>query len=328
MASENDAVLTFCVPAESDGIRLDVYLSSVTDLSRNRVQSLISDGHVMCGGVVVERPKRLIRAGETVTVELPSPVPASPIGQDIPLSIVYEDSDIIVVDKPAGMVVHPGAGTPDGTMVNALLGRSSAHLSTISGVFRPGIVHRLDKDTSGLLVVARNDASHRVLSEALSQREIHRVYHAIVLRPMKDLSGKVDLPIGRHPYMRTKMSVVDVEHGGREALTHWHVLRPLTGFTYVECKLSTGRTHQIRVHLSQLKHPVLGDDLYGGGVNVALQLVAQSNMALRTLMLQTARRQMLHARYLSFAHPRTGESMQFEAALPEDFSVLLEALSR
>lgn len=318
----------FEVACEYEGERMDIFLSSVGELSRSRLKGVIEGGFVSVNGNVELRPRHLVHTGDRVVVQLPPPEPATPIAQDIPLNIVFEDSELIVIDKPAGMVVHPGAGTPDGTLVNALLGRGEGRLSEIGGVQRPGIVHRLDKDTSGLLVVARNDTAHRYLSAALARREIKRIYHTIVLRQMPAVSGSVNLPIGRHQNQRTKMAIVEVERGGREALTYWRVLEHFHGFALVECRLATGRTHQIRVHMSQIKHPVLGDELYGGSIGTALQLVPGNQPVLQGLIRKWATRQMLHARYLSFVHPVTGEMLEFESPLPRDFSLLLEEMRK
>lgn len=312
---------TLTVGEADAGRRLDVVVSgTLPDLSRSRVRRLIDSADVTLNG----RPAKagaMLRAGDTVTVRVPDPEPATPIAQTIPLSVVYEDADLAVIDKPPGMVVHPGAGAPDGTMVNALLARDGT-LSAVGGVFRPGIVHRLDKDTSGLIVVARNDASHRALSASLAARTMSRVYWALALRRFRTASGEVDAPIGRHPTVRTRMAVVD---HGRGALTRWKLLEQMGNVALVECRLATGRTHQIRVHLAHIKHPVLGDITYGGGAAAAAGCGPPHDTALRAL-LRGVPRQMLHARELAFAHPRTGEPMRFVAEPPPDFAALLASL--
>ncbi len=325
-AFPGDKQQRFVVTAAFAGKRLDVYLSEVMPLSRSRIRRMIDAGAVVGLGGVALLPKHSVAAGDVILVSMPPPEPAKPVAQNIPLNIVYEDEDLIVINKPIGMVVHPGAGVHDGTLVNALLGRSDAHLSEIGGVQRPGIVHRLDKDTSGLLVVARNDRAHQTLSAALARRDVSRIYQAIVLRDMPQDSGKVDMPIGRHPTVRTKMAIVEEEHGGRSALTYWHVVEHLKAFALLECKLATGRTHQIRVHMAYLRHPVLGDDLYGGSTTVAAQLLPLNDTDLRARLTRVVTRQMLHARYLSFDHPRTGKHVSFEAPLPADFVTVLDFL--
>ena len=312
---------TLTVGGTDAGQRLDVLVcGALPDLSRSRVRRLIDSADVTLNG----RPAKagaMLRAGDTVRVNIPDPEPATPVAQAIPLTVVYEDADLAVIDKPPGMVVHPGAGAPDGTMVNALLARDGT-LSAVGGVFRPGIVHRLDKDTSGLIVVARNDASHRALSAALAERTMSRVYWALALRRFRAAAGEVEAPIGRHPGARTRMAVVD---HGRRALTRWKVLEQMGGVALVECRLATGRTHQIRVHLAHINHPVLGDATYGGAAAVAAQCAPAHDTALRALLRGVAR-QMLHARELAFAHPRTGEPMRFVAEPPADFASLLAAL--
>jgi 23S rRNA pseudouridine1911/1915/1917 synthase len=311
------------VAAADSGLRLDVYLAKKLPwLSRNRIQQLIEQGAVQTSASSTPRSKDKVEKGMYIAVAIPPPRPAEPQPQDIPLDVVYEDEDLLVLNKPAGLVVHPGAGNPDGTLVNALLARLGK-LSGIGGVERPGIVHRLDKDTSGLMLVAKNDLSHRRLSDALMRREIHRIYWAIVLREPRDKIGTIDAPIARHPANRTKMAVV--RNGGRHAVTHYRVIERFHGFALVECRLETGRTHQIRVHMASLGHPVLGDPCYGGDIGRACQLVPPKNQALVN-GLKKVERQLLHARSIEFAHPRTGNIMQFEAPLPADFLETLEVL--
>ena len=316
--------LTFVADDTDAGHRLDVAVTRRLDrVSRSRVHRLVETGAVLVNGSPA-KPGALLHGGDSVEVCIPDPEPALPKPQPIPLRVILEDDDLMVVDKPAGMVVHPGAGTPDGTMVNALLARP-AGLSGVGGVLRPGIVHRLDKDTSGLILVAKNDFAHRALSAALSRREVSRVYWAIALRRFDRNSGEVAAPIGRHPTVRTRMAVV--ERGGREALTQWRVIRVFAGISLLECRLATGRTHQIRVHLAHIRHPILGDTLYGGSHAVALQLVPPNATQMRAAI-RAATRQMLHARHLSFRHPRTGEQIMVESDPPKDFSFVLEALQQ
>jgi 23S rRNA pseudouridine1911/1915/1917 synthase len=314
--------ITFETDESDAGERLDVAAARrIVKISRSRLRRLIESGAVLVDGHTV-KPSGLLHAGEWVEVTLPDPVAAEPEPQEIPLRVVLEDDDLLVVDKPAGLVVHPGAGTPDGTMVNALLARPGS-LSEVGGVLRPGIVHRLDKDTSGLILVARTDLAHRTLSAALARREVSRVYWALALRRFPKDAGEVNAPVGRHPSVRTRMAVVD--RGGRDALTRWQVLEPFGGISLVECRLGTGRTHQIRVHLAHIGHPVLGDTLYGGSPAVAQHLVATGDTALRAAV-RDVRRQMLHAHRLSFQHPRTGERIQLESPPPADFDSVLALL--
>jgi 23S rRNA pseudouridine1911/1915/1917 synthase len=308
---------------EKGGSRLDAFLAGeIPDLSRSRVAKLIEGGNVLVAGEL--RPSRyLVKTGERITVTLPEPEPATPRPQEMPLEVKFEDEHLLVINKPAGLVVHPGAGAPDGTLVNALLARPGS-VSSIGGVERPGIVHRLDKDTSGLLLVAKTDRTHLALSRALAARDVKRLYWAIALRVFNAAAGKIDAPIGRHVTQRTKMAV----HGGvgsRHAVTHWKVLEQFRGFTLLECRLETGRTHQIRVHLAHEKHPILGDETYGGSLPVALQLTDTRAVQLRN-ELKLVSRQMLHARQLQFVHPITGADMFFEAPEPADFAAVLGAL--
>lgn len=315
-------LIELVVSPDDAGKRLDAYVAAnIEALSRSRVHKLIEAGHILVSGKQ-QPPRYSVRAGEAIQVTVPDPEAAEPVGENIPLEIVYEDDDLIVVNKPAGLVVHPGAGISSGTLVNALLGRPGS-LSSIGGVARPGIVHRLDKDTSGLLIVAKNDFSHRALSRALSERTIHRTYLGICMRKFPERSGVVEGDIGRHPTIRTRMAVV--RSGGRSARTHWKVLEDYGNFSLLECKLESGRTHQIRVHLSHIHHPVVGDAIYGGGNVAAIHLVDPRDQALKVAITRV-KRQMLHACELEFAHPRTGEPLHFKAAAPADISSLLTAL--
>lgn len=300
------------------------------DLSRSRLKALILAGQVSVGPNPVRDPAYHVNAGDTITIDVPPATAAEPEGEDIPLDIVFEDDDIIVINKPSGLVVHPAAGHDSGTLVNALIAHCGASLSGIGGVKRPGIVHRLDKDTTGLMVVAKNDRAHQSLSAQFADHgrtgEMRRGYMAFAWGSPGRQRGTIDQPIDRHPYNREKMAV---RQGGREAVTHWEVLKSFTGkdgkavASLLACQLETGRTHQIRVHLAHLGHPLLGDEVYGSGFRTkAGQLGPQSQAALMSLA-----RQALHAYLLVLEHPTTGEILHWEAPLPEDL-VLLEAALR
>ena len=303
------------VTAAEAGTRLDALLATDPSLSRSAAARLIEEGGVTVNGRR-ERPRYAVRPGDRIEVLLPEPVPDEAQPENIPLSVVYEDSDIIVIDKPKGMVVHPAPGNPSGTLVNALLYHCHGELSGIGGVERPGIVHRIDKDTSGLLVAAKNDASHRALAAAMEVHAVKREYRALVTGGFRDDSGTVDLPIGRHPTDRKRMAVLREGMGkSREAITHYRVLERFPGITYLSLALETGRTHQIRVHMSHLSHPLLGDEVYGGG---------RTPFERRHAAYLSG--QCLHAARLSLCHPRTGEAMVFESPLPPDFEKLLEIL--
>ena len=286
--------------------RLDVFAAALADVTRSRAGSLIRDGLVTVDGVPQTKAGFKLKPGMAVAVEVPEPVPTCAQAEDIPLEIVYQDQDLAVVFKPSGMVVHPAAGNETGTLVNALL-KHLDNLSGIGGEIRPGIVHRIDKDTSGLLLVAKNDMAHLSLSEQIRAHSVHRVYRAIVIGGFKADSGTVDAPIGRHPTDRKRMAIVP---DGREAVTHWTVLEPLRGATLIECRLTTGRTHQIRVHMASIGHPVLGDPVYGP----------------KRSPYPVAGGQLLHACRIGFVHPRTGEEMIFEAPPEERFTMWLEKL--
>ena len=299
------------VSSEDIKKRLDVYVSELCEITRSAAQTLIDEGLVTVNGRVESKNYRL-RQNDDVEAEEQEVRELNAVAEDIPLDIVYEDEDIVVVNKPSGMVVHPAPGNESGTLVNALLHHCKGSLSGINGVIRPGIVHRIDKDTSGLLVVAKNDESHVFLSSLLKEHGIKRVYHAIVVGHYKEQNGTVDAPIARHPVDRKKMAVV---HGGRNAVTHYEVIEEYPSFTYVRFQLETGRTHQIRVHTSYLGHPIIGDEVYGGG---------------KTLFEKNSKSlldgQILHAKTLSFPHPRTKETVTFECELPNNFKTLLEKL--
>ncbi len=275
------------------------------DLSRAAVQRLIRTGCVTLNGKVVDDPANITRAGDVCRLEMPSPEPSAMAAQKIPLTVVYEDERLLVVDKPAGLVVHPGAGNRDGTLANALLAHCAGGLSGIGGVMRPGIVHRLDKDTSGLMVVAKDDASHRALSAQFADRSLSRVYLALAHGVLVPPAGKIEGAIGRNPRSRQKMAVV--AKGGKAALTNYRVLERFGGKAcLVECRLATGRTHQIRAHMAHIKHPLIGDTIYGGKPLLA--------------------RQALHAAEIKFLHPASGKQMRFQSPLPTDMAELLERL--
>lgn len=295
------------VTPEDTGTRLDLFLSAnIEGQTRSGIQKLIECGAVTLGGKAVSKNYR-ISAGERFSIEIPEPEPDAAEAQDIPLDIVFEDSDLIVINKPRGMVVHPAAGHPDGTLVNALLNHCGDSLSGINGVRRPGIVHRIDRDTSGLLVAAKNDEAHRGLAAQLADHSMYRVYNAILIGTPEPWEGTVNAPIGRHPKDRKKMAVTD--RGSKSAVTHYHVLESFPGYSFTECRLETGRTHQIRVHMNYIGHPVAGDPVYG----VRRDPFASGG-------------QCLHAKSLSFEHPGTGELMVFESELPEYFIKVLTIL--
>ncbi len=297
--------MTCIVPESLDGARADAALAALADISRNAAQRLLEEGRVSADGKPVAKSAKLC-AGQALDFELPPPVPAEPVPQDIPLDIVYEDDDLLVVNKPAGMVVHPAAGHDDGTLVNALLHHCGDSLGGVGGVLRPGIVHRIDRDTTGLLVVAKNDAAMEALAAELAAHHTERVYECIV-RGHPDETGTVDAPIGRHPRDRKRMAVN--RRDGKPAVTHYRVLEYFPGYSFVECRLETGRTHQIRVHMAHIGHPIVGDPLYNpGGETFGLT------------------GQCLHAKTLCFRHPKTGETLKFTAELPETFQRLLTKL--
>jgi 23S rRNA pseudouridine1911/1915/1917 synthase len=299
------------------------------DLSRTRLKALILDGRVTVNAAPVRDPAHHVRAGETIAVEVPPAAPAEPEGEAIPLDIVFEDDDIIVIDKPKGLVVHPAAGHDSGTLVNALIAHCGASLSGIGGVKRPGIVHRLDKDTTGLMVAAKNDRAHASLSAQFADHgrtgAMERGYLAFVWGAPARAHGTIAAPIDRHLHHREKMAV---RAGGREAVTHWEVLETYAGrddkpvAALLACRLETGRTHQIRVHLAHAGHPLLGDDVYGSGFRTkAAQLGAGGRAALAALG-----RQALHAYLLALEHPASGEILHWESPLPEDLLLLQAAL--
>jgi 23S rRNA pseudouridine1911/1915/1917 synthase len=316
MTQEEGKRLQFIVAEGEQGLRLDVFLSQKDPtLSRSRAKGLIEDGDAIVDGKPVRASHRL-RSGEKVSLRKPPPVPSEIVPEEIPLSILYEDEAVIVVDKPAGMVVHPAAGNYSGTLVNALQ-YHCRNLSGIGGVMRPGIVHRLDKGTSGLVVAAKSDEAHRHLAEQFKKRLVSKHYTALVHGNLREDEGVVDAPVGRHPVERKKMSTAS--RRGKAALTRWKVLERFGGFTLLEAKIETGRTHQIRVHLSALGHPVVGDSVYGGSKRTV------EAPAMRAV-LKKLTRQALHAGRLSFAHPVTGEKMSFVSPLPEDMAEVIRFL--
>lgn len=299
--------LTLQITAEQAGERIDALLPRlVPNLSRSAVQKLLDNGGLSVNGRGVKK-NYLLRPGDALALSLPEPEPAIPQPQDVPLDIVYEDADLIVVNKPRGLVVHPAAGHPDGTLVNALLWHCGDSLSGVGGVLRPGIVHRIDRDTSGLLAVAKSDLAHRSLAAQLADHSMFRIYEAVVCGRMREDSGTVDAPIGRHPTDRKRMAVLP--RGGREAVTHWEVLARYRDYTQLRCRLETGRTHQIRVHLAHIGHPLAGDPVYGRG---------RPDKGLSG--------QCLHARELELTHPRTGERLRFSTELPDYFQDFLRRL--
>jgi 23S rRNA pseudouridine1911/1915/1917 synthase len=328
--------LCFAVADEDAGKRLDVVLTGASEalgeaLSRTRIKGLIEEGRVTLDGAPVLDANHKVKAGQEIGLSVPAAVDAEPHGEDLPLNVVFEDEHLIIIDKPAGLVVHPAPGHASGTLVNALIGHCGASLSGIGGVKRPGIVHRLDKDTSGLLVVAKTDAAHRGFSKLFADHgrtlPLTRSYRAFVWGRPERLFGTVDAPLGRHPTDRQRMAVVAADRG-REAITHWRLDEsfgpdPKTPVvSLITCQLETGRTHQIRVHMAHMRHPVLSDALYAKGFRGKANLLAPDARAL----LETLGRQALHAAVLGFEHPVTGEMLEFESQLPEDLTALLAAL--
>ena len=306
--------MKYTVKAEDSGKRLDAYLAEFADMSRSAAAKLIESGSVTVCGKPSEK-KYLVKDGDEIDVVTPEVEEYEALPENIPLDVVYEDSDIIVINKPSGMVVHPAPGNYTGTLVNALLYHCKDSLSGIGGVMRPGIVHRIDKDTSGLLVVAKNDFSHRALSEELGYHGIEREYHALVRGGFKEPCGTVDLPIGRHPVDRKKMAVIKSGENAREAVTHYEVIQSYGQITYLKLKLETGRTHQIRVHMSYLGHALLGDEVYSS----TKTLFEKQHAPLFD-------GQILHAKRLSLTHPKTKERMTFECELPDNFKKLISIL--
>ncbi len=330
----DETIETIKIAAEEQGQRLDRVLTArIPALSRSRLKALILDGQVTIRGVIAARtirdPAIHVKSGDTVTVTLPAPEQPKPAGEPIPLDVVYEDKALIVIDKPKGLVVHPAAGHAKGTLVNALIAHCGDSLSGIGGVRRPGIVHRLDKDTTGLMVVAKTDAAHRALSTQFANKGesgIERGYLAIVWGAPSRAKGTIDAPLDRHPQARDKRAV---RKGGRPAVTHWKVLERFTGSdgkpiaSLLACTLETGRTHQIRVHLAHIGHPILGDASYGAGFRTKASRLSPAARA----ALEGLGRQALHAYLLAIEHPQTGKSLRFQSELPGDLRRLRSALA-
>jgi 23S rRNA pseudouridine1911/1915/1917 synthase len=320
---------TVTIAAEEAGLRLDRVLAAhIATMSRSRLKALILAGQVKIAARTIRDPAASVNSGDTVTVILPPPEKASPEGEVIPLNVIYEDDAIIVIDKPKGLVVHPAAGHTSGTLVNALIAHCGASLSGIGGVKRPGIVHRLDKDTTGLMVAAKTDKAHRALSKQFAEKTegpLKRGYLALVWGAPDRPKGTIDAPLGRHAHARDKQAV---RESGRPAVTHWHVLERFPGpdgkpiASLLACTLETGRTHQIRVHLAHIGHPILGDATYGTGFKTkASRLGPQAHAALEALG-----RQALHAYLLTIEHPETGDTLEFRSELPGDLRRLRDAL--
>ncbi|MDJ0796681.1 MAG: RluA family pseudouridine synthase [Calothrix sp. MO_167.B12] len=294
------------------GERLDRYLSQeLTDLSRSRIQQLIEQSKVQLNGKICTLKKANVRNGDRIILEIPPPSAMELRAQDIPLDILYEDDQLIIINKPAGLVVHPAPGHPDGTLVNALLAHCP-HLPGIGGVQRPGIVHRLDKDTTGAIAIAKTELAHQHLQAQLKSKTARREYLGVVYGAPKTERGTIDLPIARHPVDRKKMAIVPVEKGGRIAVTHWQVKERLGNYTLMHFQLETGRTHQIRVHSTHIGHPIVGDPIYGSGRSVGVNLCGQA----------------LHAWKLKLKHPLSGEWIEAIAPLPKEFTKLLEVLQK
>ena len=299
--------IEFVIEEKSVGERIDKFLSDcLSDLSRSYIQKLIKDGHVTVNQKVVKANYKMM-LDDVLAVAEPELQEPDILAENIPLDILYEDSDLLIVNKPKGMVVHPAAGHYTGTLVNALMYYCKEDLSGINGVMRPGIVHRIDMDTTGSLIICKNDFAHNDIAEQLKVHSITRIYHAIVHGVLKEDEGTINAPIGRHPIDRKKMSTN--EKNGKEAVTHYKVLKRFHNFTYIECRLETGRTHQIRVHMASIFHPLLGDIVYGPS-KCPYKLQGQT----------------LHAKTIGITHPRTGKYLEIDAPLPEYFSVLLKKL--
>jgi 23S rRNA pseudouridine1911/1915/1917 synthase len=324
--SENP--VSILVPSDQAGQRLDRVLASLLpDLSRSRLEALIDQGAVTRGGTTIKDANHRVKGGETYDIAVPDAVPARPRGQDIPLTMVYEDKDLIVIDKPAGLVVHPAAGNPDGTLVNALIAHCGESLMGIGGELRPGIVHRLDKDTSGLLVAAKTERAMASLAKQFANHTIERAYHAVVWGSPRLGDGVIEGQIGRNPFDRKRMAVL--RGGGKLARTRYRVIerfgpdaRPLASL--IECRLETGRTHQIRVHLTHLGHPLIGDPSYGRARQAPRPKTPAETVAFAVAA--DFSRQALHAYVLGFQHPTLHKTMRFESPWPSDFAVLVEAL--
>ena len=297
---------------EENSLRLDSYLAqNLSDLSRSRVQQLIEQGRVKLNGDICKSKKNAVKQGDAITLEIPTAEPLELQPENIPLDILYEDEQILILNKPAGLVVHPAPGHPNGTLVNAVLAHCP-NLPGIGGVQRPGIVHRLDKDTTGAIAIAKTEVAHHSLQAQLKAKTARREYLGVVYGATKQESGTINLPIGRHPKERKKMAVVPVEKGGREAVTHWFIEERLGNYTLMHFQLETGRTHQIRVHSAQIGHPIVGDSVYGSGRSVGVNLPGQA----------------LHAWKLQLKHPVSNNLVEVIAPPPQVFSTLLQVLRR
>ncbi|MBQ2833379.1 MAG: RluA family pseudouridine synthase [Clostridia bacterium] len=301
-----DQIIELTVAASDSGMRIDAYLRANTELSRSRLSALIQEGAIIVNGTAENKPSFKVETGQTIRLSVPEARPVDIVPQNIPIDILYQDSDVVMVNKPCGMVVHPAAGNEDRTLVNALLYHIK-DLSGIGGEMRPGIVHRLDKDTSGLILVAKNDHAHTLLSEQFKERSMEKHYRAVAFGNFSDDHGLIDAPIARHPVDRKKMAIVPA---GKPSQTEWSVLERLKSATYLDVHLLTGRTHQIRVHMHSIGHPLLGDRIYAPNIKTSVHIP----------------RLMLHAYSLSFTHPTTGERMTVSAPLPEKFSQTLDKL--
>ena len=299
--------MVFEVSSQDSGIRIDRYLAQMLpDQTRSFIQKSIENGAVLISGKPCSKSAK-VKAGDWVSIEIPEPVEDKAQPEDIPIDVVYEDNDLLVVNKAKGMVVHPAPGNPNGTLVNALLFHCKGNLSGINGVIRPGIVHRIDKDTSGLLIVAKNDKAHQHLAEQIACHSFTREYEAVVYGRLKEPEGTVNAPIGRSKADRKKMAVT--YENAREAVTHYTVIQELQGFSHIRCRLETGRTHQIRVHMAYLGHPVAGDGVYGP-----------------KKVIEKLGGQCLHAKKIGFIHPTSGEYMEFDSELPEYFTRFLAGI--
>ena len=308
MLKKEKKLKEYTINSQTSNIRLDKAINILDsgNLSRSMIQKLLDEGKILVNGKI-EKASYKTKLNDTIQIEEIIPKAVDLKAQDIPIEVIYEDNDMIVVNKPKGMVVHPANGNPDGTLVNAIMNRCKGSLSGIGGEIRPGIVHRIDKDTSGLLIVAKNDKAHIALSEQIKNREITKKYVALVRGVVKENQATIDMPIGRSDKDRKKMAV---KKDGKRAVTHFDVIKRYHGYTYLDIKIDTGRTHQIRVHLSEIGYPIVGDNVYSNGKNPF-----------------GVEGQMLHAKSLEFRHPITGEKLYFEAPLPEYFSNVLEKLN-